>query len=82
MTLRRQVSLVLLLFPSEIIIAQKKLKFKTYFVEFEFSNSFLRIPTLNHSYASTSRIVSRAALRAGKMLASAERARTSPNQMA
>jgi len=38
MTLRRQVSLVLLLFPSDIIIAQKKLKFKTFFVQFKFSN--------------------------------------------
>ena len=38
MTLRRQVSLVLLLFPSDFIIAQKKLKFKTFFVQFKFSN--------------------------------------------
>ena len=38
MTLRRQVSLGLLLFPSDIIIAQKKLKFNTFFIQFGFSN--------------------------------------------
>jgi hypothetical protein len=38
MTLRRQVSLVLLLFPSDFIIAQKKSNFKPIFIQFEFSN--------------------------------------------
>ena len=41
MTLRRQVSLGLLLFPSGFIIAQKKLKFKTFFIQIEFSNALL-----------------------------------------
>jgi len=38
MTLRRQVSLVLLLFPSDFIIAQKKSNFKPIFIQFESSN--------------------------------------------
>jgi hypothetical protein len=41
MTLRRQVSLVLLLFPSDFIIAQKKSNFKLIFIQFESSNLIL-----------------------------------------
>ena len=78
MTLRRQVSLGLLFFRVNFIIAQEKLKFKTFFVRIEYSNDSLIV----YSYARTSRMVNLAALRAGKMLAIADSARTSPSQIA
>ena len=78
MTLRHYVSVVLLFVRVNFIIAQEKRNFKTFYIRIEFSNESLIV----YSYASTSRIVRRAALRAGRMLARADRTRTSPSQMA
>ena len=68
MTLRRQVSLGLLFFRVRLL--SRKV----------FSISIQDFPT--YSYANTSRMVSRAAFRAGKMLAIADKASTSPSQIA
>src|SRR5215211_7180930 len=70
MTLRRQVSLGLLFFRVNFIIAQKKSNFKMFFIQIEFSNTFLIVCSpfkgqdchhqygRNYSYANTSRMVS------------------------